>query len=63
MIHTATGTTPYQAWFNRVQDYTDMRIFGGHVYVVDTDITRQKLDMRTAVLQVWLVDNKIKWLK
>ena len=45
--HTATGTTPYYSWFNKVPEYTDMRIFGSHVYVVDTDVTRQKLDAKT----------------
>ena len=40
MLHTTTGMTPYHAWFNRVPDYTDMCVFGGHVYVVDTDVTR-----------------------
>ena len=47
ILHTAIGTTPYYAWFDRIPDYNDMRIFGSHVYVVDTDTTRQKLDPRT----------------
>ena len=47
ILHTAIGTTPFQAWFNRLPDFNDMRIFGSHVYVVNTDVTRQKLDPRT----------------
>ncbi len=46
-LHAAIGTTPYELWFNRKPHYNDMRIFGSHVYVVDTDVTRQKLDPRT----------------
>ena len=46
-LHTAIGTTPYKAWFNRIPNYSDMRIFGSHVYVVNTYVTRQKLDSRT----------------
>ena len=47
ILHTAIGTTPYNAWFNKVLDDIEMCIFGSHVYVVDTDVTRQKLDPRT----------------
>ena len=47
ILHTAINTTPYYAWFHRTPDYSDMRIFGSHVYVVNTDVTRQKLDART----------------
>ena len=47
ILHTSIGTTPYQAWFDRIPHYRDMRIFGSHVYVVNTDVTRQKLDPRT----------------
>ncbi len=41
ILHAAIGTTPYYAWYNRVPNYADMRIFGSHVYVVNTDVTRQ----------------------
>ena len=44
ILHTAIGTTPYYAWFNQTPNYSDMPIFGSHVYIVNTDITRQKLD-------------------
>ena len=47
ILHTAIGTTPYYAWFNKLPEYDDIRIFGSHVYVVNTDVTRQKLDSRT----------------
>lgn len=43
----AINTTPYYAWYKRMPDYSDMRVFGSHVYVVNTDITWQKLDTRT----------------
>ena len=47
ILHTSIDTTPYQAWFQRKPQYSDMRIFGSHVYVVNTDVTGQKLDTRT----------------
>ena len=47
ILHTSIGTTPYYAWFHRKPLYRDMRIFGSHVYIVNTDVTRQKLDTRT----------------
>ena len=47
ILHTAIGTTPYQALFNTAVDYTNMRIFGSHTYIVNTNVTRKKLDKRT----------------
>ena len=47
ILHTGLGTTPYKAWFGTNPHYDDMKIFGSHVYIVDTDVTRQKLDNRT----------------
>ena len=44
ILHTAIGTTPYKAWFRVNPHYDDMCIFGSHVYIVDTDVTCQKLD-------------------
>ena len=37
-LHLAVGTTSYKAWFDRTPDYSDMRIFGSHVYVKNIPI-------------------------
>ena len=47
VLHTGIHTTPYRAWFGKNPHHDDMKIFGSHVYVVDTDVTRQKLDKST----------------
>ena len=49
MLHMAIDVTPYQAWTGKKPQYSDMKIWGSHVYVVDTDVTRAKLDKRTYV--------------
>ena len=49
MLHTSIHITPYQAWTGKKPQYSDMKIWGSHVYVVDTDVTRAKLDKRTYV--------------
>ena len=49
MLHTATHVTPYQAWTGNKPKYSDMKIWGCHIYIVDTDVTRTKLDNRTYV--------------
>ena len=49
MLHTAIKITPYQAWHGNKPQYTDMKIWGSHVYIVNTDVTRMKLDNRTYV--------------
>ena len=49
MLHTALTVTPYQAWNGTKPQYSDMKIWGCHVYIVDTDVTRTKLDNRTYV--------------
>ena len=41
MLHTAIGTTSFKACFGTNPHYDDMQIFGSHVYVVDTDVTRR----------------------
>ena len=49
MLHTSIKVTPYQAWSGNKPQYSDMKIWGCHVYIVDTDVTRTKLDHRTYV--------------
>ena len=49
MLHTSLNVTPYQAWTGNKPKYADMKIWGCHVYIVDTDVTRTKLDHRTYV--------------
>ena len=49
MLHTAIKVTPYQAWTGNKPQYSDMKIWGCHVYIVDTNVTRTKLDHRTYV--------------
>ena len=49
MLHTAFQVTPYQAWTGKIPQYSDMKIWGSHVYVVDTTVTRAKLDKRMYV--------------
>ena len=46
-VDTVIGTTPYYTWFNCIPEYSDTRIFRSHVCVLETDVTRQKLDPRT----------------
>ena len=48
-LHTALDVTPYEAWNNTKPKYSDMKIWGCHIYIVDTDVTRTKLDNRTYV--------------
>ena len=49
MLHTAINKTPYQAWTGKIPEFSDMKIWGSQVYVVDTDVTRTKLANRTYV--------------
>ena len=49
MLHSAIHTTPYEAWTKRKPSYSDMKIWGCHVYIVDTDVSRTKLSNRTFV--------------
>ena len=42
MLHASISTTPYEAWTNTKLEYNDMKKWGCHVYVVDTDVTRNK---------------------
>ena len=49
MLHTAIKVTPYQAWTGHKPQYSDMKIWGCHVYIVDTNVTHTKLDHRTYV--------------
>ena len=49
MLHTSISTTPYKAWTKRKPQYSDMKIWGFHVYIVDTDVTRNKVSHRTYV--------------
>ena len=43
-LHTAIKVTTYQAWNGSTPQYSDMKIWECHVYVVDTDVTCTKLD-------------------
>ena len=49
MLHSSIGKSPYQAWTNKKPEFSDMKIWGSHVYVVDTNVTRTKLADRTYV--------------
>ena len=49
ILHTALNITPYEAWNNTKPQYSNMKIWGCHVYIVDTDVTRTKLDHRMYV--------------
>ena len=49
MLHSAISTTPYYAWTGRLPEFSDMKIWGCHVYVVDTNVNRTKLADRTYV--------------
>ena len=49
MLHTVIHKTPYQAWTDNVPSYNDMKIWGCQVYIINTDVTRTKLENRTYV--------------
>lgn len=49
MLHTSLSTTPYEAWAGTKPTYEDMKIWGCHVYVVDTEASHKKLSHRTYV--------------
>ncbi len=49
MLHSSLHTTPFEAWTGTKPQYDDMKIWGCHVYIVDTDISRTKLSNRTYV--------------
>ena len=49
MLHSSLHTTPYEAWTGTKPKYDDMKIWGCHVYIVDTDVSRTKLSNRTYV--------------
>ena len=46
ILHRSIGTTPYYVWFKSIPEYSDMLVFGSHIHVVNTNVTRQKLDPR-----------------
>ena len=49
MSHTAIATTPYKAWTGTKQEFADMKIWGCHVNVLDTNVSCTKLANRTHV--------------
>ena len=49
MLHTSLSTTPYEAWTGTKPTYDDMKIWGCHIYVVNTEVSRTKLSPRTYV--------------
>ena len=45
-VTTATGTTPYERWYNRKPDVSNLKVFSCIVYAHIPDAVRQKLDMK-----------------
>ena len=49
MLHTGTNSTPYYEWTGQKPEFSDMKIWGCHVYVLDTNATCTKLADRMYV--------------
>ena len=43
MLHTVIATIPYFAWTGNKPDFANVKIWGCHVYVLDTNVSQTKL--------------------
>lgn len=65
MLHTATKTTPYQAWSGTKPELADMKIRGCHVYVVGTNVSHTKFSNRTYIDLFMMPGNPLRlfWIQ
>ena len=47
VITTSTGVTPYERWYGRKPDVSDLKVFGCMAYALVPDHERRKLDSKT----------------
>ena len=47
VITTSTGVTPYEQWYGRKPDVSNLTVFGCMAYALIPDYERRKLDSKT----------------
>jgi len=60
-VTTATGTTPYEKWYDKKPDISNLKVFGSIAYAHTPDATRQKLDTKTTKWRFVGYDAGIRW--
>ena len=51
LVTTSTGLTPYERWYGRIPDVSNMKVFGCVAYALIPDANRRKLDSKTEKLR------------